>query len=419
VSYKGEAELNGLITDVIMRAQGVFLWVRLVIDEMIEGLCEGDTIHELSSLLSTIPSELEELYARALRRARRASRRTLTNHRYEAYVMFQVASHATAPFSLYVFLAASFFLTTGRAQSSDLERLSTDQMVRRLNSRSFGLLEAARVTKGAKKEHVIIAESGFQEGAGRTENASSNFPDDDEDSTEDAGSDEEDSVIVIDHENIASSNEAGGLDERSPVQFIHQTVKEFMQTGKGYAVIREGVAEDLQESGTVLMFRYILGLISNFISENADFDASCFVVGNFVRYAQCYEQGEHQRASDRFEPALSQLCEQQRHKLLTQIIDYSWAAEWANWVSSLRDRPAIQLLHFYVLCGLPDSFHHQASSITSELTEEESCRLLSCATLLDAGRRDRVNASPMKEALLRSSIGEMLLRLENTVGKIL
>jgi hypothetical protein len=113
VSYKGEAELNDLITDVITRAQGVFLWVRLVIGEMIEGLCEGDTIHELTSLLSTIPSELEELYARALRRVRRASSRTLTTHRYEAYVMFQVASHATKPFALYPFLAASLFLTTG------------------------------------------------------------------------------------------------------------------------------------------------------------------------------------------------------------------------------------------------------------------------------------------------------------------
>jgi hypothetical protein len=143
------------------------------------------------------------------------------------------------------------------------------------------------------------------------------------------------------------------------------------------------------------------------------------VVENFVQYAQSYEQGEHQRALDRFEPALSWLCEQQRHELLTRIIDNSWAPEWANWVGSLRDRLAIQLLHFYVLCGLIDSFHHQASSITSELTEEESCRLLSCATFLDAGRHDRVNATLMKEELLRSSIGEMLLRLENTIGKIL
>jgi hypothetical protein len=168
-----------------MRAQGVFLWVRLVIDEMIEGLCEGDTIHELRSLLSTIPSELEELYARALRRVRRASPRTLLNHRYEAYVMFQVASHATAQFLLYPFLAAFFFLTTGKALSSDLERLSVDQMVRRLNSPSFGLLEVPGVTKGVEREHVFM------------------------------DSDEEDSVIVVGHENVASSNEAGGLDEKN------------------------------------------------------------------------------------------------------------------------------------------------------------------------------------------------------------
>jgi hypothetical protein len=118
-------------------------------------------------------------------------------------------------------------------------------------------------------------------------------------------------------------------------------------------------------------------------------------------------------------PALSQLREQQRHKLLTQIIGSSRGPAWASWVSSLRDRPIIQLLHFYVLCGLHNSIHHQASSITLELTEEKCRRLLSCATLLDAGRRDRVNAIPMKEELLRSSIGEMLLRQERHVREIL
>jgi hypothetical protein len=119
------------------------------------------------------------------------------------------------------------------------------------------------------------------------------------------------------------------------------------------------------------------------------------------------------------EPALSQLREQQRHKLLTHIIGSSRGPAWASWVSSLRDRPTIQLLHFYVLCGLHSSIHHQASSITLELTEEECRRLLSCATLLDAGRRDRVNAIPMKEELLRSSIGEILLRQERHVREIL
>jgi hypothetical protein len=82
-SRSAQAKFNVLIAEVVSRAEGVFLWVRLVIDEIVEGICEGDTIDELKELLSTIPSELEKLYTRALHRTRRTSTRTLPKHRYE------------------------------------------------------------------------------------------------------------------------------------------------------------------------------------------------------------------------------------------------------------------------------------------------------------------------------------------------
>ncbi|KIM99764.1 hypothetical protein OIDMADRAFT_200936, partial [Oidiodendron maius Zn] len=62
MTTQGKVGLQELITEIVKRAEGVFLWVRLVVDEMVEGLCEGDTLNELKDLLSTIPSELEALY---------------------------------------------------------------------------------------------------------------------------------------------------------------------------------------------------------------------------------------------------------------------------------------------------------------------------------------------------------------------
>lgn len=63
-----ELTLSGLIDDVFDRAKGNFLWVRLVADELIEGLCEGDSVEELQDLLSGLPTELAELYTRTLHR---------------------------------------------------------------------------------------------------------------------------------------------------------------------------------------------------------------------------------------------------------------------------------------------------------------------------------------------------------------
>ena len=139
---EGAEQVSGLIGDIVKMADGIFLWVRLVVDELVEGLCEGDSAEELRELLSIIPTELEDLYTRAIRRTHWISLLTLTKQREEAYVMFQIAIYARQSFSIYLFLAATLFLTTGRRTYPDLQRLSLDQMERRLNSRSAEMLDA-------------------------------------------------------------------------------------------------------------------------------------------------------------------------------------------------------------------------------------------------------------------------------------
>ena len=70
---EGKRGLQLLVTELVVKARGVFLWVRLVVDEIIEGLTDGKTLEELQQLLSEIPEELEDLYTRAIRRVRRGS----------------------------------------------------------------------------------------------------------------------------------------------------------------------------------------------------------------------------------------------------------------------------------------------------------------------------------------------------------
>ncbi|RDL31471.1 uncharacterized protein BP5553_09680 [Venustampulla echinocandica] len=49
---------------IIKKAGGVFLWVQIVVDNLIIGLEEGDTREELMERLESLPSDLEKLYAR-------------------------------------------------------------------------------------------------------------------------------------------------------------------------------------------------------------------------------------------------------------------------------------------------------------------------------------------------------------------
>lgn len=311
-SEKGEQELNDLLQKIIEKANGVFLWVRLVVDELLEGLCEGDSIQELDDILSTIPTELRELYLRTLRRTRRTSASTQAKTRYEAYVMFQIAVSSRTPFFLYDFLSAALFLSTGRGTYPELQRLSESQMERRLYSRSSGLLEATS---------------------------------------------------------------SGGR----AVQFIHQTVKEFMIDGSGRVAIHEGIESRRQENGYLLIFRYILHQFDSFKRESEDVDGKRFVARTFVNYAQILELDEDICIAKYLEPALSDLSDLVEKNILTEIASSRLELQYGSNIPLNGDRRRIERLRFYMICGLPLSLHHNLPLHCDDLTAESSHHLLEFA----------------------------------------
>lgn len=70
---------EALIEEVIEASAGVFLWVRLVIQDLLEGLINSDGIPDLQMRLRGLPKDLEELYGVMLRRTPVAYR-TQTSH---------------------------------------------------------------------------------------------------------------------------------------------------------------------------------------------------------------------------------------------------------------------------------------------------------------------------------------------------
>lgn len=56
-----------LVNEVVMRASGVFLWVALVVKSLLNGLRNRDTIEDLRTQLSELPSDLDAFYTHMLK----------------------------------------------------------------------------------------------------------------------------------------------------------------------------------------------------------------------------------------------------------------------------------------------------------------------------------------------------------------
>ncbi len=350
----GELALSSLVENVIEKAEGVFLWVRLVSDELIEGLCEGDNIEELKDLLSGIPSELEELYTRTLRRPNRTQLRAPAKSKYERYVMFQIVKCCYSHFPLYELLAASLFLTTGKGTYPDLQSLSWDQMERRLYSRSAGLLDAPR--RRMSTEGYVM----------------------DPQSTE--------------------------------VQFIHQTVKEYMTTGAGSSMILQDIGDEPQDSGYTFILRYLVSLLASFEESNCDFDAQEFVLDRFAHYARTVEKYGNQSASKFFKPAISRLTEGQQHYVLQKIIDRARVSPGSIALDTMCSRPQSQLLLFYTVLCLHKSFVESLQLYKDDITQKDHGHLLDVAIRMF--RTENMSNTSASKYQIRSSILEALLQAD-------
>ncbi|CAN9243200.1 unnamed protein product [Alternaria alternata] len=89
-----------LIQEIVTAANGVFLWVVLVVRSLQDGLCEADSIARLQQRLRKLPTNLEELFERILFRDVKKSYRSEASH------MFLVALEAkeNLPLMAYWFL---------------------------------------------------------------------------------------------------------------------------------------------------------------------------------------------------------------------------------------------------------------------------------------------------------------------------
>lgn len=150
---KGFAELQQRETEysrqflarISKKAQGVFLWVRLVVQSLLEGLTNGDGLRDLQDRLSKLPRNLEELYEKML---------TSLDERYleQASEIFQIVGLCDDSPTL-LCVALTDIEHNDRAQTAAIEPMSgsrkdalCNNMKRKLMSRCKGLLEVSTLS---------------------------------------------------------------------------------------------------------------------------------------------------------------------------------------------------------------------------------------------------------------------------------
>jgi ankyrin repeat protein len=135
-----DEEAGDLEKKIMKMANGVFLWVELVVQELVSGVADGDTVTELRERLSMIPPDLDGLYQRMLGKIHEKVRQQARN--MFCWVLFAARPLTTTEFCYALSTGSSDeFSSQGAMCSSDSVVRNEEQMQRRLISRCGGFLE--------------------------------------------------------------------------------------------------------------------------------------------------------------------------------------------------------------------------------------------------------------------------------------
>jgi hypothetical protein len=148
------AHIEELVSEIVCRAQGVFLWVFLVVRSLRDGIINGDPLTLLQDRLRELPTDLEEFFERIIQSVDKVYRRRMAH-------TFQVALYSDQPLRLLLY---SFLdeeqprrpLAYGQPYDKIRYSVSSEEsrMHRSLNGRYRGLLETAGLL-GYKEVHFL------------------------------------------------------------------------------------------------------------------------------------------------------------------------------------------------------------------------------------------------------------------------
>lgn len=149
-----EMALEDLIPDIVMRSRGVFLWVKLVIRDLLDATrTKQMSKTECKTLLESYPTELDSYYTEIIERIPRT-------HRWKAYVMLEVAVRSVESLTPHKFLLATHSSEhktfQGAVTESDRYQETENNIMRvKQDSRAYtgGLIE---VIQGSQYKYIQV-----------------------------------------------------------------------------------------------------------------------------------------------------------------------------------------------------------------------------------------------------------------------
>lgn len=149
IAVQNESQMKRFSSTVAQRAEGIFLWARFAISEVVSSYADGEDISETLQRLDNLPSGMEELYARIMGRMS-------SKDRQEARLMFQLVCFAQElegePLNL-TQLEEAIAIANGK--TLDVTQRDTPDALtkfrRRMRAKSGGLLEETEDTYQQQK----------------------------------------------------------------------------------------------------------------------------------------------------------------------------------------------------------------------------------------------------------------------------
>jgi len=133
--------------DVATKSSGVFLWVRLVVQSLLSGISNGDRMSDLEARLDALPQDLSKLYHKILMSIETPDCPTYIEHTSELFQIFRAAGEINI---LHLSLADEHdervLFEDSRPLNDDEISWRVQEMTRRLNSRTKGLLEVENMS---------------------------------------------------------------------------------------------------------------------------------------------------------------------------------------------------------------------------------------------------------------------------------
>ncbi|KAH8745420.1 hypothetical protein F5882DRAFT_262810, partial [Hyaloscypha sp. PMI_1271] len=138
---QGRSNLERLTSEIIKRAEGVFLWVKLVMENLLRTSTTASCPHDLETIVSTFPDELEDLYVWIIKRIP-------ASFRPETYTILEITHRSTERQSLIDYINAiqcapcqTLHQCTDGLILKELSPEKIDDFKRFIKSRCGGLVE--------------------------------------------------------------------------------------------------------------------------------------------------------------------------------------------------------------------------------------------------------------------------------------